>query len=47
MYEHHFSLGWNGDAHNIQHHRLYIDGSGDGISGARLRGVDGILVEIL
>ena len=33
MYEHHFFQAWLDNSHNIQHHRLYIDGSGDGISG--------------
>jgi len=33
MYEHHFLSSWLDNSHNIQHHRLYIDGSGDGISG--------------
>ena len=33
MYEHHYLSSWIGGSHAIQHHRLYISGSGDGISG--------------
>ena len=33
MYEHHYLSSWHGGSHAIQHHRLYISGSGDGISG--------------
>ena len=34
MYEHHYLQFWMDTNHSIQHHKLYIDGAGDGISGA-------------
>ena len=33
MYEHHYAQHWFNTTHNIQHQKLYIDGSGDGVSG--------------
>ena len=32
-YEFHFANSWNNQAHGIQHFRLYINGSADGLSG--------------
>ena len=34
MYEHSYLQFWLSTTHSIQHHKLFIDGAGDGISGA-------------
>ena len=34
MYEHHYLNTWASSSHSIQHAKLFIDGSGDGVSGA-------------